>query len=87
MGGITGHLLKITMEKFDPDWRRLAFAFYSLAHNDPRDFQALEPELQDTEAGRLCAEYIRTGEAELLEQAGTLLTGTHQWYIYLGRIQ
>jgi len=79
-------LLKITMEKFDPDWRRLAFAFYSLAHNHPEDFNALEAELQDTEAGRLCAEYIRTGDADLLEQAGYLLTGTYQWYIYLGKI-
>jgi len=46
----------------------------------------LEPELQESEAGRLCAEYLRTGDADLLEQAGYLLTGTHAWYIYLGKI-
>ncbi len=73
------------MEKGDADWTRLAFAFYSLAHDDPSDFNALEPRLQNTEVGRLCAEYIRTGDNQLLDQAGYLLTGTHSWHIYLGR--
>ena len=73
------------MEKGDRDWRKLAFAFYSLAHNDATDFEALEPRLKDTEVGRLCAEYLRSGDHELIERAGYLLTGTRQWYVYLGR--
>ena len=48
------------MEKDDRDWYELAFAFYSLAHNDRTDFDALEPRLKETEVGRLCAEYIET---------------------------
>jgi hypothetical protein len=74
------------MERGDPDWRKLAFAFFSLAHNDPKDFEALEPWLKQTPVGRLCAEYIETRNHELIEQAGYLLTGTKQWYVYLGRI-
>jgi len=74
------------MEKGDKEWRKLAFAFYSLAHNDFKDFSALEPELKITEAGRLCSEYIKTKNHDLIEKAGYLLTDTKQWYVYLGRI-
>jgi hypothetical protein len=72
-------------QKGDKDWRKLASAFYSLAHNDPREFNALEPRLKDTEAGRLCSEYMRTKDHEFIEKAGYLLTGTKQWYVYLGQ--
>lgn len=67
------------------DWRKLAIAFYSLAHNDQRDFDALEPRLKETEVGRLCADYIETRDHQLIERAGYLLTGTKEWYVYLGR--
>jgi hypothetical protein len=73
------------MERGDRDWRRLAFAFFSLAHNDPTDFDKLEPRLKNTEVGRLCSEYLRSGDHQLIEKAGYLLTGTRQWYVYLGR--
>jgi hypothetical protein len=73
------------MEKGDKDWRKLAFAFYSLAHNDPKDFHALEPRLKNTEVGRLCSQYIQSKDHKLIEQAGYLLTGTKHWYVYLGR--
>jgi hypothetical protein len=73
------------VEKGDKDWRKLALAFYSLAHNDAKDFKALEPELKNTEVGRLCSEYLQTGDYQIIEQAGYLLTGTREWYIYLGR--
>lgn len=73
------------MEKGDKDWWKLAFAFFSLAHNDPKDFNALEPELKDTEVGRLCSEYLQSKDYQLIEQAGYLLTGTKHWYTYLGR--
>lgn len=74
------------MERGDADWRRLALAFFALAHGEARDFYALEAALQETEVGRLCAEYLRTGEAGLLERAGYLLTGTEEWSVYLGRM-
>ena len=67
------------MEKDDRDWYELAFAFYSLAHNDRTDFDALEPRLKETEVGRLCAEYIETQDHQLIERAGYLLTGTKEW--------
>ncbi len=73
------------MEKGDKDWRKLAFAFYALAHNDPKHFDELEPELQDTQVGRLCAAYIESKDYELIDQAGRLLTGSRHWYTYLGR--
>jgi len=73
------------MEKGDADWWKLTSAFYSLAHNDPRAFNTLEPRLKNTEAGRLCSEYIRTKDHEFIEKAGYLLTGTKHWYVYIGR--
>jgi hypothetical protein len=74
------------MERGDKEWRKLAMAFYDLAHNDAKRFKALEPRLRNTEVGRLCAAYIRLKDHALIEQAGYLLTGTKQWYVYLGRI-
>ena len=47
-------------------------AFYSLAYNTLREFNALEPRLKDTEAGRLCSGYIRTKDHEFIEKAGYL---------------
>jgi len=73
------------METGDKDWWELAYAFYSLAHNDPKDFNALEPRLKNTEIGRLCSEYIRSKDHQFIDKAGYLLTGTKQWYVYLGR--
>ena len=67
------------------DWQCLARAFYALAHNDPGDFNQLEQELKDSEVGKLCAEYLRSGDYQCLERAGFLLTGTEHWYVYLGR--
>lgn len=74
------------MDKGDNEWRRLAFAFYALAHNDFKHFNDLEPELQQTEIGQLCLEYIKTRDFQLVERAGYLLTGSKDWYTYLGRI-
>ena len=73
------------MKPTDPGWRELAVAFYALAHNDERRFHALDAWLKDTEVGLLCQEYILTGDHERIEEAGYLLTGTKQWYVYLGR--
>ncbi|MBN1669335.1 MAG: hypothetical protein JW862_19750 [Anaerolineales bacterium] len=73
------------MEKGSSDWRKLAIAFYALAHQDPRPFKALPPSLQDSQIGQLCTAYLQSGDPALLDQAGYLLTGTRQWYVYLGR--
>ena len=68
------------------DWWKLAGAFYSLAHNDFKEFLALRADLRATAAGELCSRYIETGEHDLVEQAGRLITGSKHWYTYLGRI-
>ena len=73
------------MKPGDPGWRKLASAFYFLAHNDEREFHALDAGLKDTEVGLLCQEYILTKDHQRIEEAGYLLTGTKQWYVYLGR--
>lgn len=68
------------------DWRKLAEAFYSLAHNDFKDFMALPPHLKETPAGLLCKEYMDKRDHELVEKAGYLITRSKCWYVYLGRI-
>jgi hypothetical protein len=72
------------MDRGSKEWRKLASALYSLAHSDAREFHALEPELKNTPVGQLCARYLESKEFEMLDQAGRLLTGTKQWYIYIG---
>jgi hypothetical protein len=74
------------VEKGDKDWRKLAFAFYALAHNDASEFNALEPRLKNTDVGKLCSEYNQSRDHELIERAGYLLTGTKHWYVYIGRM-
>lgn len=74
---------RLSME--EKEWRDLAAAFYDLAHNDFRKFEALPLSLKDHPAGRLCAKYIETGDHEFIEKAGRELTGTDEWYVYLGR--
>ncbi len=68
------------------DWRKLAEAFYDLAHNDTRKFDLLDDHLKATPAGVLCSRYIRTRDHGLVDQAGKLITGSAHWYVYLGRI-
>ena len=74
------------MKTKDQDWRKIAFAFYALAHNDQDEFDKLEERLKNTEVGKMCSAYIVSKDSQLLDKAGYLLTGTKQWYIYLGRI-
>ena len=73
------------MDRSSKEWRKLASAFYSLAHNDEREFNELEPELKETEVGRLCSEYMETKDHQLIEKAGYLLTHTKYWFVYIGR--
>ncbi|MBN2078116.1 MAG: hypothetical protein JW838_04065 [Spirochaetes bacterium] len=69
----------------EENWRKLAAAFYDLAHNDFRKFEGLPRPLKDHPVGKLCAKYMETGEHEYVEKAGRELTGTDEWYVYLGR--
>lgn len=73
------------MERGSKEWRKLAAAFFALAHNDFELFHRLEPHLQQTEVGQLCSQYIESGDHALVEQAGIRLTGSRAWYAYLGR--
>lgn len=73
------------MDTSQEDWWKLARAFYALAHQNPADFERLEERLKETDVGRFCREYIRTGDFQSLNRAGRLLTGTDHWYVFLGR--
>ena len=68
------------------EWRRLAEAFYDLAHNDFDAFIALPEKLQNLPAGKLCTRYMETGDHDLLDQAGYILIRSKQWRVFLGRI-
>lgn len=72
--------------KHDSRWRQLVFAFYGLAHNDPKLFEALPDDLKATEAGRLCQAVIDAGNLDGIHAIGVLLTGSQQWYTYIGRM-
>lgn len=67
-------------------WRALAAAFYELAHGDFRKFGELPGSLRECSAGRLCSRFMETGDHEFVEQAGRKITGTGDWYVYLGRM-
>ncbi len=68
------------------EWRRLAEAFYSLAHNDFDAFTALPEKLQNHPAGILCSQYMESRDYDLIEKAGRILTHSNCWGVYLGRI-
>ena len=70
----------------ESEWKSLAGAFYDLAHNDFRSFQELPDSLKECAIGRLCSQYVETGNHEYVEQAGMEITGSKDWYVYLGRI-
>jgi hypothetical protein len=65
-------------------WRKLANAFYSLAHNDFDAWITLPKNLKQTDVGLICEQYLRTENEYLIEKAGCLLAGKH-WYVALGR--
>lgn len=66
-------------------WKALASAFYALAHGSRSEYDALPADLRESQVGRLCGLYLENRDPELLEQAGLLLTGSRDWYTYLGR--
>jgi len=55
------------------------------AHGKEDDFLALVDELKNHLVGKLCSEYLRTGEREILDRAGYALTHTKHGYVFLGR--
>jgi len=65
-------------------WKKLANAFYALAHNDDKAWQKLPQELKNSDVGVLCEAYLETKDSDLIHQAGELLAGKH-WYVALGR--
>ncbi len=72
------------MDSSDKNWRPLSQAFYCLAHNDFGPFNTLSDDIKNTEVGKICQEYIRTRNSELIDKAGKLLAGDC-WYVALGR--
>lgn len=68
------------------EWWSLAGAFYCLAHNDFKKFNALPEKLKKHPVGILCSEYMETRDHALVDRAGYILTHSHHWYVYLGRI-
>ncbi len=67
------------------DWTTLALAFYALANGSRTEYDRLSAPLREGVVGKLCAQYLETGDHHLLDQAGVLLTGSGDWYTYLGR--
>lgn len=65
-------------------WRRLAYAFYNLAHNNFDLWNELPDPLKQTDVGIICEKYIQTRGSNLIDKAGCLLAGKH-WYVALGR--
>lgn len=65
-------------------WRKLANAFYCLAHNDFDAWMVLPKKLKQTDVGLICEQYLKTRNEGLVEKAGILLAG-HHWYVALGR--
>lgn len=66
------------------NWRRLAAAFYNLAHNDFDLWNELPDKLKQTDVGVICEQYIQSRGSNLVEKAGCLLAGEY-WYVALGR--
>jgi hypothetical protein len=81
----TAHLPWIRLGLTEADWRAPAHAFYDLAHDDFGKFIALPGRLKTHPVGELCAGYIESGDRQLVERAGKELTGSNEWYVYLGR--
>ncbi|WP_221077004.1 hypothetical protein [Agarivorans aestuarii] len=72
---------EISAEK---EWRTLALAFYSLAHNDQSEWDNLPSNLKQSDIGQLCQKYIDTKDSKYIEEAGVALAGKH-WHVALGR--
>jgi len=68
------------------DWTELALAFYAVAHGSRTEYDALPALLKESPAGKLCGLYLENPDPELLDQAGLILTGSRDWYTFLGRM-
>ncbi|CAM4086012.1 hypothetical protein PSAR109036_08210 [Psychrobacter arenosus] len=66
------------------DWEAIAYAFYSLAHNDFSIWDNLSYDLKDSEVGTICQKYIDTKDYKYVREAGQMLAGEH-WFTALGR--
>lgn len=63
----------------------MASAFLALAHGSREEYDALSESLKKSPAGELCRLYLENRDPGLLDQAGLILTGSRDWYTYLGR--
>lgn len=68
------------------EWNAIAAAFYALAHGSRAEYDALPAVLRESQVGKLCELYLANRDPDLLDQAGLLLTGSRDWYTYLGRV-
>jgi hypothetical protein len=75
---------KTLRQENNPQWIKLATAFYSLAHNDERLWRDLPAFLRETDVGTICEEYLKSRDDQLINKAGELLAG-NQWFTALGR--
>ncbi|WP_092026049.1 hypothetical protein [Marinobacter zhejiangensis] len=72
------------LKKNNEDWRKVAIAFYSVAHGDLSDWKDLPDYLKKSEIGEVCQKYIDTKDSKYLEEAGQIIAGKN-WYTALGR--
>jgi hypothetical protein len=68
------------------EWYALARAFFAIAHGSRREFDELPGHLRENSVGVLCARYLENRDHSFLEQAGLALTGSRNWYTFLGRM-
>ncbi|MFO7627646.1 MAG: hypothetical protein R6V62_10330 [Candidatus Fermentibacteraceae bacterium] len=67
-------------------WKALASAFFALAHGSRAEYDALPVVLRESQVGKLCGLYLENRDPDLLDQAGLILTGSRDWYTFLGRV-
>jgi hypothetical protein len=58
----------------------------AIAHGSSREFDELPGHLRENSVGVLCARYLENRDHSFLEQAGLALTGSRNWYTFLGRM-
>lgn len=74
--------LNLSKEEF----RKMCGAFYAAAHNDFSLYETLPDHLKKTEAGQKIAALNTDNSAEARNRVGIYLTGSEQWYTYIGRM-
>ncbi len=68
------------------DWTELALAFYAVAHGSRTEFDSLPATLRECPVGILCERCLESSGSTLLDETGFALTGSRDWYTFLGRM-